>query len=227
MKELICKHCGKGCINPNSHRNHERCCPSNPNRNYKNGMTGKTGWAKGLTANTDDRLKRRVEKIKEGFKSGRITPSFKGHTHSQTTREKWEKNPNMGGKRKGSGRGKKGKYLGYYCDSTWELAWLIQVLDEGKTPVRNTKGFEYEWAGKIRRYFPDFLLEGEYIEIKGQKGPQWEAKLQSWKEGTPLKVIDGNEIRPYIQYAESKFGKEFWIRAYGDSFTQTIFKPGQ
>ena len=36
-----------------------------------------------------------------------------------------------GGKRHGSGRGKKGWYKGYYCDSTWELAWVIYQLDHG------------------------------------------------------------------------------------------------
>lgn len=40
---LVCSYCGKECKNVNSLRNHERCCPSNPDRNYKNGMLGKKG----------------------------------------------------------------------------------------------------------------------------------------------------------------------------------------
>lgn len=40
---MYCQFCAKECKNENSHRNHERCCPVNPNRRYKNGMTGKKG----------------------------------------------------------------------------------------------------------------------------------------------------------------------------------------
>ena len=45
----ICQYCNKECKNSNSHKNHERTCPSNPNRKYNNGMLGKKGanqWTK-------------------------------------------------------------------------------------------------------------------------------------------------------------------------------------
>jgi hypothetical protein len=40
MTLFICCYCGSQRKNLNSWRNHERCCPSNPDRNYKNGMIG-------------------------------------------------------------------------------------------------------------------------------------------------------------------------------------------
>ncbi len=43
MKLFICSYCGSERKNHNSWRNHERCCSSNPNRNYKNGKVGKKG----------------------------------------------------------------------------------------------------------------------------------------------------------------------------------------
>jgi AraC-like DNA-binding protein len=45
MELFICQFCQQKTKkqNKNSLSNHERCCPLNPNRNYKNGMTGKTG----------------------------------------------------------------------------------------------------------------------------------------------------------------------------------------
>ena len=43
MTVFICQYCGSNRKNHNSWRNHERCCPSNPNRKYKNGMAGKNG----------------------------------------------------------------------------------------------------------------------------------------------------------------------------------------
>lgn len=43
MELFICQYCGSERPNHNSWRNHERCCPSNPLRKYKNGMIGKKG----------------------------------------------------------------------------------------------------------------------------------------------------------------------------------------
>ena len=39
---LVCIFCAKESKNANGHRNHERCCPKNPNRNYVN-AEGKKG----------------------------------------------------------------------------------------------------------------------------------------------------------------------------------------
>jgi hypothetical protein len=193
---------------------------------FMNPRIGAVAWNRGLSKDTSEIISQYSLKTKERYKTGELIPSFKGRKHSQSTYEIWAKNPNMGGRREGSGRGKKGKYKGYYCDSTWELAWLVFILDQGKTPIRNTKGFEYEGEGQVHKYFPDFILDDCFYEIKGQKGPQWEAKIAAWKETKPLVIVDKYEIKPYIEYAEQKFGKEFWIIAYGDSFKQTIFKPG-
>lgn len=41
MEENICIFCGKKCKNKNSHRNHERMCKMNPNRNVSYIHTGK------------------------------------------------------------------------------------------------------------------------------------------------------------------------------------------
>lgn len=40
---LVCQYCGDIKNNENSWRNHERCCPKNENRKYKNRMSGKVG----------------------------------------------------------------------------------------------------------------------------------------------------------------------------------------
>jgi len=39
------------------------------------------------------------------------------------------RNSGKGGKRIGSGRGKSGWYKGYWCDSSWELAYVIYNID--------------------------------------------------------------------------------------------------
>ena len=56
----ICSFCGKECKNKNSHINHERCCPNNLNRIYKNGMLGKKGtnqYANGAIMTTETKIR--------------------------------------------------------------------------------------------------------------------------------------------------------------------------
>lgn len=53
---MRCQFCQKECKNLRSFKAHERTCPSNPNRRYTNGMTGKAAWNKNLTRDTDSRV---------------------------------------------------------------------------------------------------------------------------------------------------------------------------
>ena len=78
-----------------------------------------------------------------------------------------KKNPKSGGLRRGSGRGKKGWYKGYWCDSSWELAWVIYQLDNDKKIERNWNKFDYFYENKKHYYIPDFLMDNKYYEIKG------------------------------------------------------------
>ena len=85
---------------------------------------------------------------------------------------------NNGGYRQGSGRGKKGWYKGFFCDSSYELAFVIYCLEHNKTITRNLIRRKYIWEGRERNYIPDFFVDNEFIEIKGYKTKQWEAKLK-------------------------------------------------
>ena len=68
---------------------------------------------------------------------------------------------NYGGYKRGSGRGKHGWYKGIWCDSSWELAWVIFHLEHGIRFERNKDRFEYYWQGKIHKYLPDFKMGNE------------------------------------------------------------------
>ena len=81
MNTNLCKFCSKECKSPNSLRNHERLCKSNPNKqesNLKNRINT-IPWNKGLTKETDDRVKKNAEGVKESMKtlfdSGYRTPA--------------------------------------------------------------------------------------------------------------------------------------------------------
>ena len=76
-----------------------------------------------------------------------------------------------GGYRPTAGRGKSGWYKGIFCNSSWELSWVIYSMDHGVVFTRNTTGFDYTIKGKPHRYYPDFLLNDgvTFVEVKGYK----------------------------------------------------------
>ena len=117
-----------------------------------------------------------------------------------------------GGIRKGSSRAYKGWYKGYYCDSSWELAYVIYNIEHGVFFERNLQGFEYEYNGEKHLFYPDFKLEdGSYVEVKGYMGEQNEIKIKSFRN--KIEILGRKEIRPYLDYAKSKYGKDF-IKLY-------------
>lgn len=123
------------------------------------------------------------------------------------------KKKSPGGYRKGSGRGKRGWYNGYWCDSSWELAWIIYNLEHNVPFKRNTQSFNYMFDGRLRKYIPDFILENnEYVEIKGWT---WSQELKSKIEQFPLKlhVLYKSDLTNVFEYVIEKYGVNF-IRLY-------------
>lgn len=104
-----------------------------------------------------------------------------------------------------------GFYKGYECDSSWELAYLMFCLDNNITIQRNHTGFAYrDKDEKDRTYYPDFIVNDTYIEIKGEYNEDVEYKLRDFPKDVPLKIIDINNISPYLKYARITYGKEFY-----------------
>jgi len=122
-----------------------------------------------------------------------------------------------GGYRKGGGRGKSGRYKGIWCDSSYELAWVIYHLDNGILFERNKQSFQYEYNGETHLYYPDFILKetNELVEIKGFFNDQTYAKIRS-VVGINLMVIGKEEMKKYIEYAIDRYGKNF-ISLYDDN----------
>lgn len=139
-----------------------------------------------------------------------------GRKHSEESKKKMSEalKGKSGGVRKGGGRGKSGWYKGYWCDSSWELAYVIYNIEHGIKFERNKQGFEYEFEGDIFRYYPDFLMEdGSYTEVKGYMDKKNEAKHQQFKG--ILNVLEKDEVKPYLDYVINKYGDDF-IRLYGN-----------
>lgn len=118
------------------------------------------------------------------------------------------KKAGCGGLRKNSTRGKSGWYKGYWCDSSWELAYVIYNLEHNIKFERNKKGFEYIYENQTHKYYPDFILEdGTYIEIKNFKSNITDAKIFYFKN--KIKILYKNEIKLYLDYVITKYGKNF------------------
>ncbi len=113
-----------------------------------------------------------------------------------------------GGYREGSGRGKHGKYKGYNCQSSYELAWVIYQLEHDVEFVRNNQGFEYSYEGKVFKYYPDFKLsDGTFVELKGFADKKCEEKIKQFKH--TLVVLFKDDMKPILDYVIGKYGKNF------------------
>lgn len=120
-----------------------------------------------------------------------------------------------GGYKPHGGKGKRGWYKGYWCDSSWELAWVIYNLDHGIKFERNTIGFPYQFNNEMHKYHPDFKLsDGSFVEIKGWYDPKTIVKHEAFRSlGYKLIVVDKNNIDLYLKYAKEKYGNNY-IKAY-------------
>ena len=87
---LICQFCGKECKNRNSLCNHERMCKINPNRQISVGFDKfnadrRAGlvdtWNKGLTAKTDERVRKQSETLRLYYETHE--GSWTGRTHTE------------------------------------------------------------------------------------------------------------------------------------------------
>ena len=203
----ICKYCSKVCKNPNSLRNHERLCKENPNRSlpgvvkaYMNGWD--PAWNRGLTKDTDERVKKNAESIKNWSKI--YGGSFTGKHHTNETKHKLSvsqlKHNHENQKR--HSWAKMGWYDNIWMMSTYELAYYIYMKDQGKNIVRCYDRFSYEWENKLHNYTPDFIVDGTYVELKGYETQKDKAKYLAVEK---LEVLYYKDIKPMIDYVKQMF----------------------
>lgn len=109
------------------------------------------------------------------------------------------------------GKGKRGYYKGYYCQSSWELAYVIYQLEHNVNFKRNTKGFSYKLDGIQRSYFPDFYLidEDTYVEIKGYYDNKTQEKERQFPQDKKLQILKKAEMQPILEYVINKYGKNY------------------
>lgn len=207
-----CNFCPREIKNLGSLKFHIDRCKFNPERTksvnldilQSNGKiygfkNNNTPWNKGLTKDTSATVKQYADKLKNRI----------GAPHSSETKEKLSliaKARGLGGYVKGSGRGKQGWYKGYFCDSSYELAYVIYCLDHGLDIKRNTEIRKYVFEGIEKNYLPDFVVNDEIIEIKGFVTKQWQAKIDQNKD---IKVLYKTDLEHIFKYVIQKYGKNY------------------
>lgn len=200
---FVCQYCSeKKYEKILSLRNHERCCKSNPNRI----LSSLSKYNK--EHNVKSSFRTEIGKRLSGrYKRGELIPHSTPHTEKTKQRlSEVAKERKIGGYVQGSGRGKKGWYKGFFCDSSWELAYVIYCLDHNIDIKRNTEKRQYVWNGKVKNYIPDFIVEGITIEVKGYKTKQWLAKLEA---NPDVQVLYEKDLKPIFTYVISEYGKDF------------------
>ena len=194
-----CSYCDKHYDNLRSLKNHEGHCPKNEHAYH--------AWNKGLTKLDDPRLEAHGRVVSSALK-GR-----QGHAHTEAEKENLRSKAlanKSGGYIRGSGRGRKGWYKGFWCDSSWELAYVIYCLEHDIYIKRCKEKRTYIYQEKTYRYYPDFEVDGQIIEIKG-----WESEQTKIKRETNPDVLFlfEEDLKYVFDYVHSKYGKDF-IKLY-------------
>lgn len=111
-----------------------------------------------------------------------------------------------GGYREGSGRCKVGFYNGIFCNSTYELVWIIYNL-QNKT---NFKRCDFILKDEKTTYIPDFLLidTNEIIEIKGFVLDKEKLKNKinlAISKGYGIKVLYKEDLKKEFEYVKLNY----------------------
>ena len=112
-------------------------------------------------------------------------------------------------------------YNNVYFDSSWELAFYIYSLDNGCNIKRCIKSFIYYKDNQEHNYFPDFICDNNYIEIKGKQfineagelinpfNKELNLEKQQCMIDNNVKVLLEKDIKPILEYINIKYGKNY------------------
>lgn len=204
--EYICKYCGRICKNRNSLIQHEIRCKENKDRLVIKGNTShRASWNKGLTKETDERVKRNGESISNCYKTGKITNWCQGLNKDNDDRIKAlaeKSSKTILDKVKDDtwhnsfGKSKLVEYNGVQFHGNWEVAFAKFLDNINIIWERPTEKFEYILDNKIHYYTPDFYLPSFnlYIEIKGYPTNKDFLKWNQFPKDKKLDIYFGDDL---------------------------------
>ena len=104
-----------------------------------------------------------------------------------------------------------GNYKGIHCDSSWELAYLVWCLEHNIKIERCNEIRYYKVNKQTRKYFPDFIVNNQIIEIKGYLDKYSQLKSE---QNPDIKVLLKEDLNEMLNYVINKYGKKFWEILY-------------
>lgn len=107
-----------------------------------------------------------------------------------------------------------GYFKGIHCDSSWELALLVYCIDHNIAIQRNHRWFNYFYENAWHKYFPDFIINDTYIEVKGFNTPKVQAKIEQFPKNLKYKILYESELQPCLVYCKQTYGNAFWEILY-------------
>lgn len=157
--DLFCQYCGKQCKNLCSLKQHEIRCPKNENR-LETSISpickkGHIPWNKGLTKETDERIKKRSETLSKKFKSGELKGSMSGKHLSLESRKKISKSVSK-----------------YYKENPDKVPYLINHSSKISYPEQyfidlfNKENIDLKYHLQISLYELDFYNEDLKIDVE-------------------------------------------------------------
>ena len=115
-------------------------------------------------------------------------------------------------RRFGGNHFKQGYHNGVYFDSSWELAYWLYCVDHNIPIERNEKGFEYYIDDKRHLYYPDFIVNGEYVEIKGWiRDKKTLEKIKQFPFKLKLVLGESDEMNTVLNFVTDRYGKDFYL----------------
>lgn len=215
--EFICKFCGKHCKNGNSLRNHERLCKLNPERQESHFVKWNEtheAWNKGLSKETDERLKKSAETLHNGYATGRIINSNKGKFHTEEQKQKIS----MGRKR----------YLEQHPD---KVPYLLNHHSKGDSypekyfkEVFDNENVEYKQNYYQSGYFLDFAWPERklYLEVDGEQHYRDKRIVEHDKKRTQKLLEEGWTCLIRIRWSEYKGLNESQQKEFVKSFIKKL-----
>ena len=105
-------------------------------------------------------------------------------------------------------------YDGERFDSSWELAYYIWLKDHNIPFEFHIDPIDYSYKGKRHRYFPDFKVKNELVEIKGPQLLKLMQESNSLDNAKYHCMIDHNvkiitDCSEYLNYIDEKYGTEY------------------
>lgn len=201
-----------------------KICPKCNEKHSKNGKFCSRSCANSRKWSERDKLKKSIAgkkfhrenpeiKILSGQKRKRLNPpkisecvvcekKFKGIRKTCSKKCLSINQRNNALKQKKHGGGKKGVYRNFYCDSTYELAFLIYHLDHDIPIKRCEEKRPYIHKDTTYMYNPDFVVNGKIYEIKGYMSEKSKSKL---KCNPDVILIDKPKIQKYIKYVKKTY----------------------